>query len=93
MVNLFSKIGDFSILNTGCIIEHDCIIGRGVHIGPSSNITGGVEIGQRTFVGANSVIKQVLKIGDDVIIGAGSVVLNDEKTGSVIAGNPAKFIK
>ncbi len=27
LVNAFSKIGSFTILNTGCIIEHECEIG------------------------------------------------------------------
>ena len=32
------------------------------------------------------------QIGDNVIIGAGSVVTHDIPSGSVYAGNPAKFV-
>jgi len=92
-VNPLAEIKDFAILNTGCIVEHECKIGKAAHIAPGAVLAGNVSIGNRTFVGANSVIKQGIVIGDDVIIGAGSVVLRDVPNNSKIAGNPAKTIK
>jgi sugar O-acyltransferase (sialic acid O-acetyltransferase NeuD family) len=89
-VNTLVQIGDICILNTGCIIEHECIIGNGVHIGPGAVLAGNVEIGEHTFVGANSVIKQGVKIGANVIIGAGSVILNDIADNCKMVGNPGR---
>ncbi len=91
-VNALVEIGDFCILNTGCIIEHECIIGNGVHIAPGAVLAGNVEIGDNTFVGANSVIKQGVRIGANVIIGAGSVILKDIADNRKIVGNPGKEI-
>ena len=91
-VNALVEIGNVCILNTGCIIEHECLIGNGVHIAPGAVLAGNVEIGDNTFVGANSVIKQGVKIGVNVIIGAGSVILNDIADNSKIVGNPGKEI-
>ncbi|MFP7480185.1 acyltransferase [Terribacillus saccharophilus] len=54
---------------------------------------GRVEIGDNVFVGANSTILPNVKIGNNVIIGAGSVVSKDVEDNSVVAGNPAQFIK
>jgi sugar O-acyltransferase (sialic acid O-acetyltransferase NeuD family) len=91
-VNALVEIGDICILNTGCILEHECIIGNGVHIAPGAVLAGNVEIGDNTFVGANSVIKQGVRIGVNVIIGAGSVILKDIADNRKIVGNPGKEI-
>ena len=93
LVNTFSKIGDFTILNTGCIIEHECVISTAVHIGPGAVLAGNVKIGKRSFIGANSVLKQGVEIGDDVVIGAGSVIINNISSNSKIVGNPGRIIK
>ncbi len=92
LVNAFSKIGDFTILNTGCIIEHECEISTAVHIAPGAVLAGNVKIGKRSFIGANSVIKQGVEIGDDVIIGAGSVIINNISSNTKIVGNPGRII-
>ena len=92
LVNAFSKIGDFTILNTGCIIEHECEIGTAAHIAPGAVLAGNVKIGKRSFVGANSVIKQGVEIGDDVIIGAGSVIIKNISSNTKIVGNPGRII-
>jgi len=91
-LNALVEIGDICILNTGCIIEHECIIGNGVHIAPGAVLAGNIEIGDNTFVGANSVIKQGVRIGANVIIGAGSVILKDIADNRKIVGNPGKEI-
>ena len=93
LVNAFSKVNDFAILNTGCIIEHECEIGTAAHIAPGAVLAGNVKIGKRTFIGANSVIKQGVEIGDDVIIGAGSVIIRNVSNKSKIVGNPGRIIK
>ena len=92
IVNAFSIIRDFVILNTGCIIEHECEIGAAAHIAPGAVLAGNVKIGERSFIGANSVIKQGVEIGDDVIIGAGSVIINNVSSNTKIVGNPGRII-
>ncbi len=91
-VNAFSRIGKNVILNTACIIEHDCIISDSVHIAPGAVLAGNVFVGERTFVGANCVIKQGIKIGNDVLIGAGAVIIKDIPNGEVVVGNPGHSI-
>lgn len=90
VVNIFAEIGDCCILNTGCIIEHECSIANGVHIAPGAVLLGNVTVGEQSFIGANAVIKENIKIGHNVIIGAGSVVLKDVPDDSKIVGNPGR---
>jgi acetyltransferase EpsM len=91
-INACSKIGMNVILNTGCIVEHECNIGNSAHIAPGAVLAGNVTIGERSFIGANAVLKQGVVIGNDVIIGAGTVVLHDIPDNMKIVGNPSRFI-
>lgn len=91
-INAFARIGKNVILNTGCIIEHECIISDSVHVAPGVVLAGNVSVGERTFLGANSVIKQGVKIGRDVIIGAGSVIIKDIPDGAKVVGNPGRLV-
>ena len=91
-INPLVSIGNFCILNTGCIVEHECQLGNGVHIAPGAVLAGNVKIGENTFVGANAVIKQGIKIGKEVIIGAGAVIIKDISDNKKIVGNPSREI-
>lgn len=91
-VNALSVIGNYAILNTGCIVEHGCILGEAVHIAPGAVLAGDVRIGDRSFIGANAVVKQGITIGKDVVIGAGTVVITDIPDDTRYVGNPARQI-
>ncbi len=50
-------------------------------------------IEDKVWVGFNSIILKGVRIGEGAIIGAGSVVTKDVEPFTVVAGNPAKFVK
>ena len=91
-INPLVKIGNFCIVNTGAIIEHESVIQDAVHVAPGAVLAGNVHIGTNTFIGANAVIKQGIRIGENAVIGAGSVVLNDVADNQKVAGNPGRVI-
>lgn len=91
-INPLVIVGDFCIINTGAIVEHECTIGNGVHIAPGAVLTGNVSIGDNTFIGANAVIKQGVKIGENVVIGAGAVIIKDVTDNKKVVGNPGRTI-
>lgn len=93
IINPYVKIGLSSIINSGSIVEHDCICHDFVHISPGVNISGGVVIGENTWIGIGSSLKQNIKIGENVIIGAGSVVVENIPSQSTAFGSPAKVQK
>lgn len=52
-----------------------------------------VRIGNSVWIGGNVTILPGVTIGDCSVVGAGSVVTKDVAPYTVVAGNPAKFIK
>jgi sugar O-acyltransferase (sialic acid O-acetyltransferase NeuD family) len=89
-INPLASIGTGAICNTGCIIEHECIVGEFAHIGPGAVLCGNVKIGSGTFVGANAVIKQGITVGKNAMIGAGAVVVKDVPDAVTVIGVPAR---
>ena len=90
VINPLAEVGTGVICNTGCIIEHECIVGDFAHIGPGAVLCGNVKIGAGTFVGANAVIKQGITIGKNAMIGAGAIVVKDVADSITVIGIAAK---
>ncbi len=77
------------ILNYGHNINdvNTPMIKQGVKLYPQTIIENNV------WIGARVVILPGVKIGTGSVIGAGSIVTKDVENYTVVAGNPAKFIK
>ena len=52
-----------------------------------------IRICKKSWIGARSIILKGITIGEGAIIGAGSVVTKDVDAYTIVAGNPAKFIR
>jgi sugar O-acyltransferase (sialic acid O-acetyltransferase NeuD family) len=76
IINCCAEIGKGCIINTGAIVEHDCVIGDFVHLSPGSKLGGGVIIKSGSWLGMGCVVKNQITIIDDCIIGAGAVMLD-----------------
>ena len=86
-------IGDYVTISEGSRIfshEHDItkIVKKESSAFPKKTI-----IGNNVWIGSGSTILAGVKVGDNVVIGAGSIVTKDVESNSVVAGNPARFIK
>lgn len=91
-VNADSTIGRGVILNTACIIEHECRVEDFSHVAPGAVLAGNVYVGQGAFVGANAVVLQGVSIGEGATVGAGTVVLKDVPPGRTVVGNPGRLL-
>ena len=45
------------------------------------------------WIGVHAIILKGVTVGDGAIIGAGAVVTRDVEANTIVAGNPAKFIR
>lgn len=86
------NIGSNCIINTGALVEHDCILGSGVEIGPRAVLTGRVTVQDHAWIGAGAVILPRLTIGAGAIVGAGATVTKNVLPNSVVVGSPARKI-
>jgi sugar O-acyltransferase (sialic acid O-acetyltransferase NeuD family) len=93
VVNDFSCVGDFCILNANCTIGHECILGNGVHVMSSAALAGLVQVGDFSTIGTNSTILPRLRIGTRCIIAAGAVVTKDVPDNAVVVGVPARVVR
>lgn len=88
-----SQLGEATIINTKASVDHECHIGKGVHLAPGVTLCGCVKVGDFTFIGAGATVLPNLSIGKNVVVGAGSLVVHDIPDDVVVYGCPAKLIR
>lgn len=103
------KVQSHAFICSGVVIEDEVFIGHGVmfvnDIFPRSTTDDGelkragswvcerTTIEKRASIGSNATILGGITIGRGALVGAGSVVTKDVAPKTVVAGNPAKFLK
>lgn len=84
-------IGKGAKIGKNCTIYQNTTIGNGKY---NKELNSSIAaIGNNVTIFANCNIIGGINIGDNAVIGAGSVVINDVEANTVVAGNPAKFIR
>ena len=83
-------IGERSTISRGAFL---CCAGHDIE-SPIMELTySPITIGHDTWITARAIVLPGVIIGDGAVVGAGSVVTKDVEPWTVVAGNPAKFIK
>ena len=78
------NIGRDAIINTGSMIDHDCVIDENSHIAPGCTLSGGVNIGKFVHIGTGSNIIQNIKIGKSSVVAAGTSLYRDVEENMLI---------
>lgn len=87
------QIGRHVILNLGCTVGHDTIIGDYSAFMPTVNISGEVVIGEAVYVGTGASIVNRVEIGEGTVVGAGAVVVKSLPAYCTAVGSPARPVK
>ena len=69
-----ARIGEHVILNTGCTVDHDCVIEDYAHIAPGAHLCGNVHVCEGALVGVG------VGIEPGVVIPAWSLVKRERYT-------------
>ncbi|MFY9826742.1 MAG: acetyltransferase [Thermoanaerobaculia bacterium] len=95
VLNAGTVVGDDAILNTAATVDHDCRIGRDVHIAPGCHLAGYVTVEDEALIGVGSIVGRgrPLRVGAAAVVGAGSVVVHDVPPFTTVAGNPARPLR
>jgi sugar O-acyltransferase (sialic acid O-acetyltransferase NeuD family) len=75
IINHNTRIGSHCLINSGVIIEHDCVIGKGCHIAPGAVICGGSVIEDYSLIGAGCVVVNNTTIKSGSVVKAGQTVV------------------
>jgi sugar O-acyltransferase (sialic acid O-acetyltransferase NeuD family) len=86
-------VGPACIINTGAIVDHECRIDEGVHIGPGAVLAGCVEVERFSTIYTGAVVLPRTKIAEGSIVAAGAIVTTDVPPYTMVAGNPARIIR
>lgn len=76
------------VVNTGAIIEHDCVLGDNTFIGPGAIVGGGVSIGDDCFIGLGAKIRNGISISSGITVGMGAIVTRDLTEPGIYYGSP-----
>ena len=86
-------LGQNVIVNSGSIVEHDCIVGDNSFIGPGAVIGGFTSVGENCFIGLGARVGNGLKIGDNVTVAMGAVVTRNLMEPGIYHGSPLRLFK
>lgn len=88
-----ASLGKNVVVNSGAIVEHDCVVGANTFIGPGAVIGGAVSIGENCFIGLGAKIKNCIKIVSGVTVAMGAIVTRDLLEPGLYHGNPLRLYK
>lgn len=83
-------LGEFSMVNYGCTVGHEAVIGPSAVVYPGANVGGGVVVGAAALIGSGAQVLQYRSVGEGAVVGAGAVVTRDVAPFSTVAGVPAR---
>jgi sugar O-acyltransferase (sialic acid O-acetyltransferase NeuD family) len=85
-----ARLAEAVIVNTAAVVEHDCVVGQGVHVAPGARVLGECVLESGAFVGAGAIVLPGRTVGAGARVGAGAVVTEDVPAGVTVVGVPAR---
>ncbi len=76
-----ARVGFGTVVNTGAIVHHDCVIGRVVNLSPGATLAGNVHVGDHAQIGMCATVNLQVSIGEGAQLGNGCTVKADVPAG------------
>jgi sugar O-acyltransferase (sialic acid O-acetyltransferase NeuD family) len=86
------RLGEACIVNTSATIDHEGVLGDGVHIAGGARLAGLVRVDDYATIYTGASILPRVRIGTGAVVGAGAVVLHDVAPWTVVVGVPARAV-
>jgi sugar O-acyltransferase (sialic acid O-acetyltransferase NeuD family) len=90
IINSGANIGSHCVINTGAVVEHDCVLSAFSQVGPAAALGGGVTVGEGSYLGLGCRVRDHVAIGARTLIAMGAVVTRSTGDGESWRGVPAK---
>lgn len=90
VVNAAAVIERGVILNSSCVVEHECFVGEFAHISVGAKCAGNVRVGKGCFVGINAAILPNLSLANGSVLGGGAVLTKNALEEGIFVGVPAR---
>ena len=88
-------VPEYSVLKTNAWLGPNVVLTNALyprHPDVKTSLVGPV-VGANAKIGANATLLPGVRIGDSALVGAGSVVTKDVDARTIVAGNPAEFLR
>ena len=92
-VGLNARLGDRVFCLSGSVINHDDVLEDGVTVASGVLLAGQVHVEAGCYLGQGCTVRQFLRLGRGSMVGMGAVVIRDVPPGSIVVGNPARFLR
>ena len=93
VINSGARLGAHVIVNTGVIVEHDCVLEDCVTVSPGACMGGRVHIERGAFVSVGVTLAPRVRVGAGTVVGAGAVVVSDLPARVLAYGVPARVMR
>jgi sugar O-acyltransferase (sialic acid O-acetyltransferase NeuD family) len=93
VLNSCARLGAHVVVNTGVVVEHDCVLEDGVSVSPGACMGGRVHVERGAFVSTGVTLAPRVRVGAGSVIGAGAVVVSDIPAGVLAYGVPARPVR
>jgi sugar O-acyltransferase (sialic acid O-acetyltransferase NeuD family) len=91
VIDVGTRIGANTLVNVGCLIAHDCLVGPHSFLAPGVKLAGNCITGERCFFGIGSTLINSVEVGDNCFVSAGALLTKNVPHDSSLIGVPARI--
>ncbi|WP_025614783.1 MULTISPECIES: acetyltransferase [Cellulophaga] len=92
IINTYTNIKDFCIIESNTSIDHDSIINNFSNINSGVTTGGNLQVGEETIIDLGVCILENITIGNNCHVRKGALVTKDIEANTIASGVPAKKI-